>query len=191
ARARSGELRVHRVEATGDAGEAGDERMHVARRRITDAVVGAEVAIVAGERGPGHAGATRARLDAVAHVLVVAARDPPAGERVVHAAGDRIAGIPAARIAVVAGERRDGGANAGDAGGAGALPEGIAVRVAGAGNAGRRRTGPAVDGRLAGGVAARSGRAVGGTLVALLTRLDDPVAADGAAGREARIDADG
>src|SRR5215470_1591149 len=66
ARARFGEHRIHRVEAAGDAGEAGDRGMDVARRRIAHAVVGAEVAIVAGERRPGHAGAARAGLDAVA-----------------------------------------------------------------------------------------------------------------------------
>src|SRR5262249_47663141 len=125
---RSGERRIHRVEATGDAREAGDRGVDVARRRIADAVVGAEVAIVAGEGHAGHAGTARARLDAVAHVLVVAARDPGAGERVVHASGDRIAGIVGARIAVVAHERRNGGADTGGAGGARALAAGGGVR---------------------------------------------------------------
>src|SRR5262249_37047381 len=181
---RSGERRIHRVEATGDAREAGDRGVDVARRRIADAVVGAEVAIVAGEGHAGHAGTARARLDAVAHVLVVAARDPGAGERVVHASGDRVAGIVGARIAVVAHERRNGGADTGDAGGAAALPEGVAVRVDGAGDARCRRPGRAVDGRLAARVAVRSGRAVGGAVVALLARLDGPVPAHRATRRE-------
>src|SRR5262249_60196209 len=110
----------------------------------------------------------------VAHVLVVAARDPRAGERVVHASGDRIAGIVGTRVAVVAGERRDGGTDAGDAGGTGALPEHVAVRVVGARDARHRSAGRAVDGCLAARVAFRSGRALGGPLLPPLARLHRP-----------------
>src|SRR5439155_17733031 len=108
------------------------------------------------------------------HVAVVAARDAGAGERRVHAALDRVAGVLGARIGVLTGERSDRRAEPGQAGKTAATAEGVAVRVVGARHAGRRGAGPAEDPDLAPRVAVRPRRSVGGPVVALLPELHDP-----------------
>src|SRR5437879_5593855 len=175
----SRERGVERVEATDDAWEPDERCVEIAPHRVADAVIGAEVPVIAGGRHARHAGAARARLDPVAHVLVVAARDAGAGEQRVHTSLDRVAGVLGARIAVVAGERSDGRAEPGQAGEPAAPAEGVAVRVVGARDAGRRGARPAEDADLAPRVAGRPRRAVGGPVVALLAQLHDPVPAAG------------
>src|SRR5439155_14380182 len=152
---------VDRVEATGDTRKAGERGVEIATHRVADAVIGAEVPVIAGGRRARHAGAARARLHTVAHVVVVAARDAGAGERRMHASLDRVAGVLGARIVVRAGERGDGRAEPGQAGEPAAPAEGVAVRVVGARHAGHRRAGPAEDADLAPGIAGRPRPAVG------------------------------
>src|SRR5262249_35766571 len=146
-----------------------------ARRRLGTGVVGAAVAIVAARRRPVDALAG----GRVAAERAVAGRRVLADHRRMGAAGDRIAGVGGAAVAVVALQRSDGRADAvapPQPIAAGAAPVAAAILIGDARVAFSHRPGRAVLGRPAAGRASRAGLAVVCALVAQLPEVHDAVA---------------